>query len=61
MDNKTTQLICSLATWRSLRKQNKTQNDVLEVFCKDIVCQYFTHFSFSSKDIAQELKDNLRT
>lgn len=58
MDNKTTQLICSLATWRSLRKQNKTQNDVLEIFCKNILNESFLHIPFDSKDLAQKLKEN---
>ena len=49
MDNKTTQLICSLATWRSLRKQNKTQNDVLKSFAKIFLMNLFYIFLLTLK------------
>ncbi|RDU65993.1 hypothetical protein CQA53_05065 [Helicobacter didelphidarum] len=50
------QLICSLATWRSLREQNKTQYDIIEAFCKNIITSHYSTISFSVQDIRKKIK-----
>ena len=50
------QLICSLATWRTLRKQGKTQSDVITIFCKDIIKQKYKTIPDAEK-LQKELQD----
>lgn len=55
---KNTKLICSLATWRSLRKENRTQYDVIEAFCLDIINRKgFDTKEFKTEEIQTEIKN----
>ena len=58
MEENNSQLICSLATWRTLRKSNKTQLDIITTFCKDIIGKYYTSTLFDIDDIASKIKEN---
>ena len=50
------QLICSLATWRTLREQQKTQNDVIAIFCQHVIGQKYATLPFSVEELQQELQ-----
>lgn len=58
MDNSTNdlRLICSLATWRTLRKIRKNQYDVIATFCLHIIKKYYENSNFRASDIANKLK-----
>lgn len=55
MDN--LQLICALATWRTLRRQEKTQNDIISIFCKNIIKQKYETKVFDTEQLQQELQN----
>lgn len=48
-------LICSLATWRSLRQGKKTQFDVLDAFCGNIIAEHYSTTHFEIRDIADKM------
>ena len=50
------QLICALATWRTLRQKQISQYDVIAVFCKCIVKKYYEYKNFRANDVAEKLK-----
>ena len=50
-------LICALATWRTLRRQEKTQNDVIAIFCKNIIKQKYETTFFDTEHLQQELQN----
>lgn len=46
-----------MATWRTLRKQEKTQNDVIVAFCQDIIKQKYATIPFNTEELQKELQD----
>lgn len=50
-------LICSLATWRILRKHQKTQSDIIAIFCKDIIKKKYETTIFDTEHLQQELQN----
>lgn len=50
-------LICSLATWRTLRKQEKTQYDVIAIFCENIIKKRYETVSFKTEELQNEIQN----
>lgn len=46
-----------MATWRTLRKQEKTQNNVIAIFCKDIIRQRYETMPFNTEELQKELQN----
>lgn len=46
-----------MATWRTLRKQEKTQNNVIAIFCKDIIRQRYETIPFNTEELQKELQN----
>lgn len=49
-------LICSLATWRTLRETGKTRYDVIATFCKNIIACHYSTISFTIQDISKKIE-----
>lgn len=49
-------LICSLAAWRTLRSKDKTQYDVIAIFCKNIIANHYSTIPFSMQDISKKIE-----
>lgn len=45
-----------MATWRTLREQQKTQNDVIAIFCQHVIGQKYATLPFSVEELQQELQ-----
>lgn len=50
-------LIPALATWRTIRAQGKTQNDIIATFCKSVIKQKFETIAFDEVDLQKELEE----
>ena len=49
-------LICSLATWRTLKGQQKTPSDIIAIFCQDVIGHKYATLPFSVEELQQELQ-----
>lgn len=54
MDN--LRLICSLATWRTLKGQQKTPSDIIAIFCQDVIGHKYATLPFEVEELQQELQ-----
>lgn len=45
-----------MATWRTLREQQKTQNNVIAIFCQHVIGQKYATLPFSVEELQQELQ-----